>query len=136
VNPRRLAVEDRALALADALESQHLMLAAHIREVVPETFGLCDEHLPLLRQALGLVSSQAPDHAAHSRQILEALDDLPRFIGRRGRVWIGRDRFGKCSAYWDDDEDWLEDGPTDVDLQTVLAWARRRSDDVRLPDDV
>jgi hypothetical protein len=37
------------------------------------------------------------------------------------------------SAYWVDD-DWLEQGPTDVPLDVVLAWAERRSSDIRRND--
>ncbi|MBC7680550.1 MAG: hypothetical protein H7233_16425, partial [Pseudorhodobacter sp.] len=56
MNPRRLVVEERALALTEELhEHEHQGLAARLRGTVPENFGLVDEHVPLLREALGAV---------------------------------------------------------------------------------
>lgn len=126
-----MVVEDRALALADQLDALGLTgLAARVRGAVPETFGLCDGHVPLLREALHAVADATPVHAPAAARVLAALDDLPAFIGRRGRVWIARHRDGTFSAYWDED-DWLEEGPRAASLDVALAWAAARSDDVR-----
>lgn len=134
VNPRRMVVEDRALALAEALDADgRTYAAARLRGAVPETFGLCDEHVPLLRDALTAIAEGAPPHADHARRVLAVLDDLPSHIGRRGRVWVRADGDGTYSAFWDD-ADWLEQGPTDVLLADALAWAAKRSDDVRRND--
>jgi len=135
VNPRRVAVEDRALSLADAIASESPVLAARLRETVPETYGRCDEHLPVLREALSSVATSLPEHGVDVGRILAALDDLPAHIGRRGHVWIGRDGVGDHTAYWGDDEDWLEGAPDGVSLDVALAWARRRTDDVRFSDE-
>lgn len=130
-----MVVEDRALALADSLAMQgHAALAARLRGAVPETFGLCDEHVPLLRDALLAVVDGAPAYADVAGRVLTALDDLPAHIGRRGRVWVGANRDGTYSAFWDD-ADWLEQGPTDVPLAVALDWAAKRSDDVRRNDE-
>ena len=121
------------LSLADAVEAESPVLAAALREVVPESFGLCDEHVPLLRQELQRVAVSAPGHGAAVRRILAALDDLPGHIGRRGRVWVARDGVGDSyGAHWDD-EDWLEQGPERAPLHVVLSWARRRSDEIMAP---
>jgi hypothetical protein len=118
-----MVVEDRALALADDLAMQgHAGLAARVRGAVPETFGLCDEHVPLLRDALTAVVEGAPTYADHVRRVLAVLDDLPSHIGRRGRVWVAANGDGTYSAFWDD-ADWLEQGPMDVPLADALAWA-------------
>ena len=136
VNPRRMVVEDRALALSDALDANgRTYLAARLRGAVPQTFGLCDEHVPLLRDALVAVVAEVSEYAASAAKVLAALDDLPAAVGRRGRVMVGRDRAGAYSAHWTD-ADWLEEGPEGVTLDAVLAWAEPRSSDVRLPPDV
>jgi hypothetical protein len=135
VNPRRSAVEDRVLSLADVLEADSPVLAARLREAVPETFALCDAHVPVLRQFLDDVAGSGSRHSATAVRILAALDDLPSHIGRRGRVWIGHGEGDTYSALWDDDEDWLEDGPEFASLTAVLAWAWRRTDDIRMPPD-
>lgn len=124
-------VEDRALSLAEKLDAAgHSLRAAQLREVVPEGFGNCDEHVEGLRRALTAIFGLS-DFEEESRRILAALDDLPAVIGRRGRVWVSKDMHAdEYSAYWDED-DWLEDGPQGVPLATALAWAERRSDDVR-----
>jgi hypothetical protein len=124
-------VEDRVLSLADAIASTSPVLAARLREAVPETYGLCDEHLPLLREALSRVATSFPGHGVDVGRILAALDDLPAHIGRRGHVWIGREGARGYTAHWGDDEDWLEGGPDEVPLDAALAWARRRTDDIR-----
>lgn len=130
-----MVVEDRALALANELAAQgHAGLAARVRGAVPETFGLCDEHVPVLRDALVAVTEVAPSHAAGATRVLAALDDLPAHIGRRGRVWVRMNRDGTYGAVWDDDDDWLEQGPLDVPLAVAVAWAAARSDDVRRND--
>jgi hypothetical protein len=135
VNPRRIVVEDRALSLADAIERESPVWAARLREVVPETFGLCDEHVPALRQVLDDVARSASRHSGAAVRILAALDDLPAHIGRRGRVWIGEDGSRETyRAHWTD-EDWLEEGPEGASLDAVLAWARRRTDDIWMPHD-
>lgn len=129
-----MVVEDRALTLANDLAAQgQVGLAARVRGAVPETFGLCDEHVPLLRDALVAVVGRAPAHALDATRVLAALDDLPAHIGRRGRVWVEANRDGTYSAFWDD-TDWLEQGPVAVSLADALAWAARRSDDVRRND--
>lgn len=108
-------------------------LAARIRGSVPETFGLCDEHVPLLREALHAVVATGSPHSDGASKALAALNDLPAHIGRRGQVWVGRSRRGAYSAHWTDDE-WLEQGPLDVPLAEALTWAEARSDDVRRND--
>jgi hypothetical protein len=129
-----MVVEDRALDVADALVAAgHAGLAARLRETVPASFGRCDEHVPLLREVLAAVVGNVPAHAASAQKVLAALDDLPSSIGRRGQVWVGRNVDDSYSAYWADD-DWLEQGPTDVPLDVVLAWAERRSSDIRRND--
>lgn len=128
-------MEDRAVALADDLAAQGFVgLAARVRGAVPETFGLCDEHVPLLREALTAVVETAPAHAPAATHVLAALDDLPAHIGRRGRVWVGSNGNGTYQACWDD-ADWLEQGPQNVALAEALAWAASRSDDVRRNDE-
>lgn len=130
-----MVVEDRALALADDLAVRgHAALAARVHGVVPETFGLGDEHVPLLRDALTAVIERVLVHADDARRVLAALADLPAHIGRRGRVWVGANMDGTYSAFWDDAE-WLEQGPMDVPLADALAWAARRSEDVRRNDE-
>lgn len=130
-----MVVEDRALALADVLaQAGAAGLAARLRGTVPETFGLCDEHVPLLHAALSAVITAAPAHKYSAARVLAALDDLPAHIGRRGQVWIAANREGTYSAFWDD-ADWLEQGPQEVPLGDALAWAARRSDDVRRNDE-
>jgi hypothetical protein len=134
VNPRRMVVEDRALTLADDLATQgQVGLAARLRGTVPDSLGQGDEHVPLLREALEAVAQSAPAHKDAADRVLAALDDLPRFIGRRGRVFLGARMDGTFSAYWEED-DWLEQGPTKAPLEVALAWAERRSDDVRRND--
>jgi hypothetical protein len=142
VNPRRVVVEDRVLSLADALEGEAPLMAVRLREAVPRTYGLCDEHLPVLRAALADTATRWPATAEPAGRILAALDDLPAHIGRRGVVWIGRsmddegDESG-YSAHWTD-EDWLEGSPEHLDPDEVLSWARARTEDVRWghdPDD-
>jgi hypothetical protein len=134
VNPRRIVVEERVLSLADAIASESPLLAARLREAVPDDYGLCDEHLPPLRELLSRIAASVPEHGTAAGRILAALDDLPAHIGRRGHVWIGRDWADGYTAHWEDDEDWLEDGPNGVPLDAALAWARRRTDDVRMSD--
>jgi len=133
VNPRRVVVEDRVLSLADAVASESLVLAARLRGAVPEDYGLCDEHLPVLREALRRIATSLPGHGTDVGRILAALDDLPAHIGRRGRVWIGDDGAGAYSAHWED-EDWLEGSPDGISFDAALTWARRRTDDVRMGD--
>ena len=133
MNPRRLVVEDRALSLADALESAgHALLAASLREVVPETYGLADEHLPMLKDRLREVSRTGPEFAAAAHRILAALEDLPAFIGVRGTVWARWESDG-FAAHWEE-EDWLEAAPSGpaLGLDAVLAWANRRADRILL----
>ena len=62
--------------------------------------------------------------------MLAALDDLPAFVGRRGRVWLSA-QGNAWSAYWDE-QDWLEQGPEDATEAEVRAWAAVRSDDLRV----
>ncbi len=133
VNPRRLVVEDRVLTLADALAAAGLVLAAaRLREVVPESYGLGDEHLPLLKDRLRDVST--PDLVASAQRILAALDDLPTVIGVRGTVRATWHPDGFL-AHWEE-EDWLEGAPRGLDLDAVLAWAGRRADRILLvPED-
>ncbi len=132
MNPRRAVVEDRALALAERLlEDGNLALGSRLRETVPETFGNCDEHVPMLRAAL-LAVEELPAFASESTKIINALNDLPGHLGRRGRVWIGCDLDGSYSSYWEED-DWLEQGPEDATREIVVGWAALRSDDVRFP---
>jgi hypothetical protein len=129
-----MVVEDRALALAERLLlNGQLGLGCRLRETVPETFGNCDEHVPLLRSALVSVEL-LPDYAADSRKVLNALDDLPAHIGRRGRVWISPDIDGTYSSYWEEEDDWLEQGPEQCSREAVTLWAELRSDDVRFPE--
>jgi len=91
---------------------------------------MCDEHVPLLRQAPQANAKYAPD----VNKILAVMDDLPSHIGRRGRVWVSQDRTtGSYSAFWDDD-DWLEQGPEGVARETALAWAALRADHLRLTE--
>lgn len=131
MNSRRLVVEDRVLDLADDLHGQgQVALAARLRGTVPDFFGSCDEHVPLLREALHAVVVTSSGRKDAALRVLSALDDLPAAIGRRGRVWVGTSGEGAYSAYWED-EDWLEQGPEDVPLSDALAWASARSDDVR-----
>jgi hypothetical protein len=85
----------------------------------------------MLRSALTAVG-QLPEYAADSGEILDALDDLPSYVGRRGRVRIGRDLEDSYSWYWEED-DWLELGPERASMAAVTQWAALRSDDVRLP---
>ncbi len=130
-----MVVEDRALALADELREQgHEGLAARLRGTVPETFGLGDEHVPLLREALATVIQKVPSQAEAAQKVLDALDDLPAFIGVRGRAYVSRDHEdGTYRAAWEDD-DWLESGPARMALDDALAWAQRRSPDVQRLD--
>jgi hypothetical protein len=122
-----MAVEDRALAVAEALDASGRDLqAAQLREVVPEGFGLCDEHVPLLKDRLRETAGVAPALAPLVTRILAALDDLPAFIGVRGSVWATWTAEG-YEAYWEE-EDWLEGAPVGLDLDDVLAWANRRAD--------
>ncbi|MDX6255370.1 MAG: hypothetical protein QOJ11_1704 [Frankiales bacterium] len=124
-----MVVEDRALAVAEALDAGGRGLqAARLREVVPESFGLCDEHVPLLRDRLRETVVVAPELAPLAKRILSALDDLPSFIGVRGTVWTTW-ASGGYDAYWEE-EDWLEGAPSGLDLDGVLAWANRRADRV------
>ncbi|MGN6612475.1 MAG: hypothetical protein ACTHLJ_11925 [Angustibacter sp.] len=134
MNPRQVVVEDRVLALADAVDADDPMLAARLRECVPDGFGNCDEHVPLMREVLVRVAVQLPAHERAVDRLLGALDDLPSVIGRRGRVWVGQDPLDSelFSAYWDDEAGWLEERPEPGALTDVLAWAERRSDDVRV----
>lgn len=128
-----MVVEDRALALAERLTADgQVGLAARLRETVPETFGNCDEHVPMLRAALTRVR-ELPEYDDDCRRILDAIDDLPRHIGRGGRVWLWQRPGGTYSCLWDAD-DWLEQGPEDATLEVVTEWAARRSDDVRFPE--
>lgn len=125
-----MVVENRALALADDLADQgRVGLSARLRGTVPDTLGQCDEHVPLLREALETVARFAPEHKAAAERVLAALNDLPTFIGRRGRVFVGVRMDGTWSAYWEED-DWLEEGPKNVPLDVALAWAGQRSDEV------
>jgi hypothetical protein len=129
-----MVVEERALAIAEALQAEgHQYAAARLREAIPASLNLCDEHVPLLREALALAVTEAPQHAAAAKRVLAALDDLPAHIGRRGRVWVGSNGDGTYSVYWDD-EHWLEQGPRDVSLSVALEWAAVRTDDVRRND--
>lgn len=136
VNPRTVVVEDRALALATALEPIDPALAARLREQVPEGYGACDEHLPSLRAVVRQVAGGHTECSPGARRLLDAIDDLPSVVGRRGRVWVAEDgaQPGRFSAYWDDDPGWLEQGPEAAPLDEVVAWARRRTDDVRWGD--
>lgn len=135
MNPRRLVVEDRALALADELhEHGHQGLAARLRGTVPEHFGFMDEHVPLPREALGAVLRDVPTQGPIAQKVVDVLDDLPAFIGVRGRAYVSRDHEdGTYRAIWEDD-DWLESGPARMTLEAALAWAERRSDDVQRLD--
>ena len=139
VNPRRVVVEDRVLALADELEATAPLWAARLRENVPSHFGNADMHEGGMRQALEDTARSVSGAAAQVARILAAWDDLPGHIGRRGHVWIGHasDEEGRddgYSAHWED-EDWLEQSPWRLDRDRVLAWARARSDDVRWGND-
>jgi hypothetical protein len=131
-NPRRMLIEDRALALANRLaDDGEPLRAAVLRESVPETFGNCDEHVPCIRAALTDLSSRE-EYADDCQKVLAAMDDLPTFLGRRGRVWVAREATTGYTAFWDED-DWLEQGPVEAPPEEVLFWAMRRSDDVRGP---
>jgi hypothetical protein len=130
-----MVVEDRALALADDLAAQgQVGLAARLRGTVPESYEQCGEHVPLLREALEAVVLSASEHRDAADRVLAALDDLPAFIGRRGRVFVGVRMDGTYNAYWEED-DWLEEGPTEAPLEVALAWARERCDDIRRHDE-
>lgn len=128
-------MEERALALADELHEQgHQGLAARLRGTVPENFGLVDEHVPLLREALGAVIRNVPTQAPVAQKVVNVLDDLPAFIGVRGRAYVSRDHEdGTYRTIWEDD-DWLESGPHRMTLTDALAWAERRSHDVQRLD--
>jgi hypothetical protein len=136
VNPRMLVVEDRAAQLADDLKPLQPGLASHLADAASGSQGMCDAHVPMLKEALERVEHVAPDLAPHARKILTALNDLPAAIGRRGCVWIGRDsKTGLHSAHWEQGNQWLELGPENASLDQALAWAHRRTDDVRGPFD-
>ena len=122
------------LSLADHLGNIDPVLAARLREAVPDGLGGCDGHLPLLRDTLDAVKRRSQEGAEAAQKILDALDNLPAHIGKRGRVWITQDRTSATySAFWDED-DWLEGGPDGVSREAALAWAGERSDDIRLTE--
>ncbi|MDQ1682176.1 MAG: hypothetical protein QOH99_717 [Frankiaceae bacterium] len=133
-NPRTIVIEDRALSLADELlAAGHALLAARLRETVPDHVGT-DEHLGMLTQQLQGVTTQTgvpASLAAGARRILIALEDLPATIGRRGRVWIAWSE-DAYFGHWEAGEQWLEEMPAAADLETVLRWARRRADEIAL----
>ncbi|WP_157371596.1 hypothetical protein [Angustibacter sp. Root456] len=136
MNPRTVAVEDRARSLAEVLAPIDPGLAARLRECIPDGDGSCDEHLASLRAVVQQVATSRADCSAAAQRLLDAIDDLPAVIGRRGRVWVAEDldQPGRFSAYWEGDPGWLEQGPENVPLDEVLAWARRRTDDLRKGD--
>ncbi|GAB2929980.1 hypothetical protein GCM10027047_28230 [Rhodococcus aerolatus] len=131
-NPRRVVVEDRAEALADALAVLgDRERARRLREVLSGALiagPTADAHLPALRAALHDVATSglpAPLVAAAVR-VRDAVDDLPAALGVRGSVWAGWRHVG-YSPTWLDATGPLEQGPADADLATALAWARRRA---------
>jgi hypothetical protein len=127
VNPRRMVVEDRALAVAEALDATGCDLhCALLREVVPDSLGFGDDHVPMLKDRLRQAERVAPALAPMVQRILAALDDLPAFIGVRGTVWATWTAEG-YDAHWAE-EDWLEGAPGGLDLDDVLVWANRRAD--------
>jgi hypothetical protein len=136
VNPRTVVIEERARALAEALQSSEPGLAARLRECVPESDGTGDEHLALLRAVVQQVAAAHTPTAAAAQRLLDAIDDLPSVIGRRGRVWVAEDgeQAGRYWAFWDEESGWLEQGPQTGTLDEVMSWAGRRTDDVRWGD--
>lgn len=129
-----MVVEDRALALTEVLRADGLvLLGARSSEHVPELVA-GDDHTPVLRHVLETIAATVPGRTSAARRFLDALDDLPAFVGRRGRAWISElDDLGRVSVFWDDPDDWLEQGPHGVTPDVAMAWARRRTSDVRGP---
>ena len=128
-NPRRVVVEDRVAPLAALMrESGSWLLAARLDDLTPTRSSNGDEHLPLLRQRLVEVAEAglSDEITIVTRRILAALDDLPAAIGMQGRVWAAWSPTG-YSPFWDGVTGLLEEGPFDADLDTTLAWARRRA---------
>lgn len=130
-NPRRVVVEDRAEALADALaELGDRDRAGRLRAVLAGSVvpGAADAHLPALRAALDdVAASGLPGPLVGlAARVRAAVDDLPAALGVRGSVWAGWRHVG-YSPTWLDSTGPLEEGPADADLATALAWARRRA---------
>lgn len=128
-NPRRVVVEDRVASLAAQVrEAGDWLLAARLDDLVPAQSSGDDEHLPLLRDRLEnlSVANLSDEITAQAYRVLAALDDLPAAIGMQGRVWAAWSTTG-YSPFWDGPAGLLEHGPIDADLDTTLAWARRRA---------
>lgn len=109
-------------------EAGSWLLAARLDDLTPARSSNFDEHSPLLRQRLDEVAGARLSHeiTITARRILTALDDLPAAIGMQGRVWAAWSPPG-YSPFWDGPTGLLEHGRFDADLDTTLAWGRRRA---------
>jgi hypothetical protein len=131
MNARRVAMEDRVMVLADALEGNgQRALADTVRQCVPTTFALQNAHEGVLKNILHRVADTdavGQPQRVEAVTLLGVLTDLPAVLGRRGLaavVW----RHDGYTLTWEEGTEFLECGPDTVVFAEAMAWALRRSD--------